>query len=173
MSSHAATGGIRGLPGRATGAISTALLPAAVAATVCVGMWVCVREPACRPGAVCMCAHACAHLAFVLYEPRDALCLCTLWLCVHVCKCGCGCGTQAAACSFCLLGWALVLRATGVGLRQGCWLAEVAPASRLGNVGCDTDNPIPWSRPDKASSLREQGQHCLVPGQTGEPPASR
>lgn len=122
---------------------------------------------------LCMCAHACAHLAFVLYEPRDALCLCTLWLCVHVCKCGCGCGTQAAACSFCLLGWALVLRGTGVGLRRGCWLAEVAPASRLGNVGCDTDNPIPWSRPDKAFSLREQGQHCLVPGQTGEPPASR
>lgn len=148
------------------------LLP--LAATVRVGMWVCVREPASRPGAVCV--YVCAHLAFVLYKLYDVMCLCTLWLCVHVCKRGCGCGTQAAVCSFCLLDWALVLRATGVGLRRECWLAEVAPVSCLGQAVTLT-TPFYGADQTRAFSLREQGQHCLVPGpssfcQTREPPES-
>lgn len=174
---------------------SCSLLP--LAATVRVGMWVCVREPTSRPGAVCV--RACAHLAFVLYKPRDAMCLCTLWLCVHVCKRGCGCGTQAAVCSFCLLDWALVLRATGVGLRRGCWLAEVAPASCLGqavtltipfhgadetrpfpyvNKGstalcpaplCSTTHKSPWSPPERHPQpvLWVQGARLLVRQDTG------
>lgn len=82
---------------------SCSLLP--LAATVRVGMWVCVREPASMAGAVCV--YVCAHLAFVLYKLHES-CACAHCGCVCMCASeGVGVGVahkQLFVASVCLIG---------------------------------------------------------------------